>query len=81
MTPANDLSQLDHIPLVNLSSPKLFLRRVVISRMRLWVAGLTLLMSSAYLALWLYVGSVVVNLAGAALLAVLFGALRLRRAS
>jgi len=45
------------------------------------VAALTLLMSSAYLALWLYVGSVVVNLAGAALLAVLFGALRLRRAS
>ena len=45
------------------------------------VAVLTLLMSSAYLALWLYVGSVVVNLAGAALLAVLFGALRLKRAS
>jgi Na+/H+ antiporter NhaD/arsenite permease-like protein len=45
------------------------------------VAVLTLLMSSAYLALWLYVGSVVVNLAGAALLAVLFGVMRLRRAS
>ena len=45
------------------------------------VAALTLVMSSAYLALWLYVGSVVVNLAGAALLAVLFGAMRLRRAS
>ena len=45
------------------------------------VAALTLLMSSAYLALWLYVGSVVVNLAGAALLAVLFGAMRLRRAA
>ena len=38
-------------------------------------------MSSAYLALWLYVGSAVVNLAGAALLAVLFGAMRLRRAA
>jgi Na+/H+ antiporter NhaD/arsenite permease-like protein len=45
------------------------------------VAALTLVMSSAYLALWLYVGSVMVNLAGAALLAVLFGAMRLRRAS
>ena len=38
-------------------------------------------MSSAYLALWLYVGSAVVNLAGAAVLAVLFAATRLRRAS
>jgi Na+/H+ antiporter NhaD/arsenite permease-like protein len=45
------------------------------------VAGLTLAMSSAYLALWLYVGSAVVNLAGAAVLAVLFTATRLRRAS
>ena len=45
------------------------------------VAGLTLAMSSAYLALWLYVGSAVVNVAGAAVLAVLFTATRLRRAS
>jgi Na+/H+ antiporter NhaD/arsenite permease-like protein len=34
------------------------------------VAGLTLLMSSAYLALWLYIGSTVVNLAGAVILLV-----------
>ena len=39
-------------------------------------------MSSAYLALWLYVGSAVVNLAGAVLLVVLFGDdARLRRAA
>src|SRR5215475_1578425 len=36
------------------------------------VAGLTLLMSSVYLALWLYIGSTVVNLAGAVVLVVLF---------
>jgi hypothetical protein len=35
------------------------------------VTALTLAMSSAYLALWLYVGSVAVNLAGAALVAAL----------
>jgi Na+/H+ antiporter NhaD/arsenite permease-like protein len=45
------------------------------------IAGLTLVMSSAYLALWLYLGSAVVNLAGAAVLAVLLAATRLRRAS
>ena len=45
------------------------------------IAGLTLLMSSAYLALWLYVGSVVVNIAGAGLLVVLLAAARLRRAA
>jgi Na+/H+ antiporter NhaD/arsenite permease-like protein len=45
------------------------------------IAGLTLLMSSAYLALWLYVGSVVVNVAGAGLLVVLLAAARLRRAA
>jgi len=32
------------------------------------VAGLTLVMSSAYLALWLYIGSTVVNVAGAVIL-------------
>lgn len=36
------------------------------------VAGLTLLMSSAYLALWLYVGSAIVNIAGAIGLAMFF---------
>jgi Na+/H+ antiporter NhaD/arsenite permease-like protein len=36
------------------------------------VAGLTLVMSSAYLAMWLYIGSTIVNLAGAAVLLVLF---------
>jgi hypothetical protein len=35
------------------------------------VTALTLVMSSIYLALWLYVGSVAVNLAGAVLVAVL----------
>ena len=43
------------------------------------VAGLTLVMSSAYLALWLYVGSTVVNVAGAVVLVVLFAAMRFRR--
>ena len=37
------------------------------------VAGLTLLMSSAYLAMWLYIGSTTVNLVGAALLVALLG--------
>jgi hypothetical protein len=36
------------------------------------VTAITLLMSSVYLALWLYVGSAIVNIAGAAALAVLF---------
>ena len=36
------------------------------------VAGLTLVMSSAYLAMWLYIGSTIVNLAGVAVLLVLF---------
>jgi Na+/H+ antiporter NhaD/arsenite permease-like protein len=43
------------------------------------VAGLTLAMSSAYLALWLYVGSTVVNVAGAVVLIGLFAAMRVRR--
>ena len=43
------------------------------------IAGLTLLMSSAYLALWLYAGSVVINVAGGALLVVLFAATWFRR--
>lgn len=42
------------------------------------VTGITLLMSTAYLAMWLYIGSTIVNLAGLALLAA--GAV-LRRAS
>lgn len=37
------------------------------------VTAITLVMSSAYLTLWLYVGTMVVNLVGAVLLAVLFG--------
>jgi len=45
------------------------------------VTGLTLLMSSAYLAVWLYIGSTVVNLSGAAVLLVAFAALRLRSKS
>jgi Na+/H+ antiporter NhaD/arsenite permease-like protein len=45
------------------------------------VAALTLLMSSVYLALWLYLGSAVVNLAGAAVLAAVFAATGLRRAA
>ena len=44
------------------------------------VAGLTLLMSSAYLAMWLYIGSTVVNIAGAVVLVVLFAIMRFRRA-
>jgi Na+/H+ antiporter NhaD/arsenite permease-like protein len=36
------------------------------------VAGLTLLMSSIYLAMWLYIGSAIVNLAGLAILVALF---------
>jgi Na+/H+ antiporter NhaD/arsenite permease-like protein len=42
------------------------------------VAGLTLLMSSVYLAMWLYIGSTIVNVAGAVVLAGLFAA-QLRR--
>ncbi|MFO1086494.1 MAG: sodium:proton antiporter [Reyranellaceae bacterium] len=42
------------------------------------IAGITLLMSSVYLMLWLYVGSVPVNIAGAALLLLWFAAQRLR---
>ena len=38
------------------------------------VTGLTLAMSSIYLALWIYVGSTTVNVAGAAILLVLLGA-------
>jgi len=41
------------------------------------VTAITLVMSSIYLALWLYVGSAIVNIAGAALLAALFAARRL----
>src|SRR5215510_8262655 len=43
------------------------------------VAGLTLIMSSAYLAMWLYIGSTVVNVAGAVVLAVLFVFMRFGR--
>jgi Na+/H+ antiporter NhaD/arsenite permease-like protein len=42
------------------------------------VAAITLVMSSVYLALWLYVGSAPVNIAGAALLLVWFALQRLR---
>ena len=45
------------------------------------VAGLTLLMSSAYLALWLYVGSTPVNVVGAVVLLGLFAATRIRHSS
>lgn len=40
------------------------------------VAGLTLVMSSAYLAMWLYIGSTVVNVAGAVILVGLFAVTR-----
>jgi len=43
------------------------------------VAGITLLMASAYLVLWLYVGSTLVNIVGALVLLGLFAALGLRR--
>jgi hypothetical protein len=43
------------------------------------VAGLTLVMSSAYLAMWLYIGSTVVNVAGAIVLLGVFAAMRFRR--
>jgi len=42
------------------------------------VAGITLAMSSVYLALWLYIGSSEVNIAGAVLLLAWFAAQRLR---
>lgn len=42
------------------------------------VAGLTLLMSSVYLAMWLYIGSTIVNVSGVVLLTIFFAA-RLRR--
>jgi Na+/H+ antiporter NhaD/arsenite permease-like protein len=45
------------------------------------VTALTLAMSSVYLVLWLYVGSAIVNLAGAAILVVLFAVQYLRRAN
>jgi Na+/H+ antiporter NhaD/arsenite permease-like protein len=45
------------------------------------VTGLTLAMSSLYLALWLYVGSAEINLAGAALLLAMFTATRLKRSA
>jgi Na+/H+ antiporter NhaD/arsenite permease-like protein len=44
------------------------------------VAGMTLLMSSAYLAMWLYIGSTVVNVAGAVVLVGLFAMMRFSRA-
>jgi Na+/H+ antiporter NhaD/arsenite permease-like protein len=44
------------------------------------VAGITLVMSSVYLALWLYVGSAPVNIAGAVLLLAWFAAQGLRNA-
>ena len=40
------------------------------------VAGLTLLMSSAYLAMWLYIGSTVVNVAGVVVLLGVFAMTR-----
>ncbi|MCX7360945.1 MAG: SLC13 family permease [Alphaproteobacteria bacterium] len=43
------------------------------------VTGLTLAMASAYLAMWLYIGSTVVNLAGAAVLVLLLCVIRIRR--
>ena len=43
------------------------------------VTVLTLVMSSAYLVLWLYVGSTIVNVAGAAVLAALLAVHRVRR--
>ena len=45
------------------------------------VAGLTLLMSSVYLAMWLYIGSTVVNVAGAVVLIGMFAMMRFRRSS
>ena len=45
------------------------------------VAGLTLVMSSIYLALWIYVGSTLVNVAGAFVLLVLFTAPRFLKRS
>ena len=44
------------------------------------VAGLTLAMSSVYLAMWLYIGSTIVNVCGAVVLAVFF-ATRVRRSA
>lgn len=43
------------------------------------VAGLTLLMSSAYLAMWLYIGSTMVNVAGAVVLVGVFAVMRFRQ--
>ena len=43
------------------------------------VASMTLVIASIYLALWIYIGSVPVNLAGLAVLAILFGLNWLRR--
>jgi Na+/H+ antiporter NhaD/arsenite permease-like protein len=45
------------------------------------VAGLTLVMSSAYLAMWLYIGSTVVNVVGAVVLVGVFATMRFRRSS
>ena len=45
------------------------------------VAGLTLLMSSVYLAMWLYIGSTVVNVAGAVVLLGVFATMRFRRSA
>jgi Na+/H+ antiporter NhaD/arsenite permease-like protein len=45
------------------------------------VASLTLLMSSAYLAMWLYIGSTIVNLVGAAVLLVLLAVYGWRKSS
>jgi hypothetical protein len=44
------------------------------------IAGLTLLMSSVYLAMWLYIGPTIVNVAGAVVLAGLIAA-QLRRSA
>jgi hypothetical protein len=38
-------------------------------------------MSSAYLAMWLYIGSTLVNVAGAAVLIGMFAMMRFRRSS
>ena len=45
------------------------------------VAGITLLMSSVYLAMWLYIGSTLVNVACAVVLIGIFAMMRFRRSS
>jgi Na+/H+ antiporter NhaD/arsenite permease-like protein len=45
------------------------------------VAGITLVMSSVYLAMWLYIGATVVNVAGVIVLLGLFAVMRFKRSS